>query len=45
MPSMVESHTALSLSDVTSTPTKKERVLVVIFFSYAGLAADASRMS
>jgi hypothetical protein len=31
MPSVVESHTALSLSDVTSTPTKKEGVFVVIF--------------
>jgi hypothetical protein len=33
MPGVVESHTALSLSDVTSTPTKEEGVLVVIFFS------------
>jgi hypothetical protein len=32
MPSVVESHTALSLSDVTSTPTKEEGVLVVILF-------------
>jgi hypothetical protein len=42
MPSVVESHTALSLSDVTSTPTKKEEVLTVIFFSYGGSSLPAA---